>query len=175
MSKSPPPLRLFLIFLTLSALHFFSMFYRFSNAVISPDLVKDLGLNAETLGILGGAFFYSFTLLQIPMGPMLDRIGPRIVVSAILIHRGIGRIPLCLWKFIFHGLLGKDSDRSRNVLCTDGLDEGLYPLFPSGEICNPRQHPPIHRNAWEHLCGLSLGLFHFCPSGGEPCSFLPAQ
>jgi len=82
MSKSPPPLRLLLIFLTLSALHFLSMFYRFSNAVISPNLVKDLGLNAETLGILGGAFFYSFTLLQIPMGPMLDRIGPRIVISA---------------------------------------------------------------------------------------------
>ena len=43
--------------------------------------MRDLRLNAETLGILGGAFFYSFALIQIPMGPMLDRIGPRLVVS----------------------------------------------------------------------------------------------
>jgi sugar phosphate permease len=96
MSKSPPPLRLFLIFLTLSALYFFSMFYRFSNAVISPNLVKDLGLNAETLGILGGAFFYSFTLLQIPMGPMLDRVGPRIVVS---VSSFIGALGAFLFAF----------------------------------------------------------------------------
>jgi MFS family permease len=70
-----------LIFSILSALYIFSMFYRVSNAVIAPNLVKDLGLNAETLGILGGAFFCSFALLQIPLGPMLDRIGPRIVIT----------------------------------------------------------------------------------------------
>jgi sugar phosphate permease len=46
------------------------MFYRVSNAVIAPKLVQDLGLNAETLGIIGEAFFYCFALLQIPMGPM---------------------------------------------------------------------------------------------------------
>ena len=56
------------------------MFYRVSSAVIAPNLTEDLGLNAETLGYLGGAFFYSFALFQIPMGPMLDRIGPRIVI-----------------------------------------------------------------------------------------------
>lgn len=72
---------LFLIFIVLSALYLLSQFYRVSNAVIAPDLMKDLRLNAETLGILGGAFFYSFALIQIPMGPMLDRIGPRLVVS----------------------------------------------------------------------------------------------
>lgn len=57
------------------------MFYRVSNAVIAPNLIQDLALNAETLGILGGAYFYSFALLQIPMGLMLDRIGPRIIIT----------------------------------------------------------------------------------------------
>lgn len=71
----------FLIFITLSALFLLSQFYRVSNAVIAPDLIKDLGLNAEMFGMLGGAFFYAFTLLQIPMGPMLDRIGPRLILS----------------------------------------------------------------------------------------------
>ena len=57
------------------------MFYRVSNAVIAPSLVQELGLNAKTLGLLGGAYFYSFSLLQIPMGLMLDRIGPRLVIT----------------------------------------------------------------------------------------------
>jgi len=50
-------------------------------AVISSDLVADLHLNAERLGILGAAFFYSFALLQIPLGPLLDRIAPGIVIG----------------------------------------------------------------------------------------------
>src|SRR5512136_1926965 len=77
-SHSIRPSLIISIFSTLLVL---SMFFRVSNAVIAPNLVQDLGLNAETLGILGGAFFYSFTLLQIPLGPMLDRIGPRMVMT----------------------------------------------------------------------------------------------
>jgi MFS family permease len=81
MTEAPRFLKSFFIFSILSALFILSQFYRVSNAVIAPNLIQDLSLNAETLGILGGAFFYSFALFQIPMGPMLDRIGPRFVVT----------------------------------------------------------------------------------------------
>lgn len=57
------------------------MFYRVSTAVIAPDLVETFRLNTESLGVLGGAFFYSFALMQIPMGVLLDRIGPRFVMT----------------------------------------------------------------------------------------------
>ncbi len=79
-----------LIFSILSALYIFSMFHRVSNAVIAPNLIEDLSLDAETLGILGGAYFYSFTLIQIPMGPMLDRIGPRLVISSFAFIGALG-------------------------------------------------------------------------------------
>ena len=71
-----------LIFSILTGLFTLSMFYRGSVAVIAPNLIADLGLDARALGLLGGAYFYCFALLQIPMGPLLDRIGPRIVVPA---------------------------------------------------------------------------------------------
>jgi MFS family permease len=82
--------KLFLIFAILSALYFLSQFFRTSNAIIAPDLIRDLKLNAETLGLLGGAFFYSFALFQIPMGPMLDRIGPRLIISYSVILGALG-------------------------------------------------------------------------------------
>ena len=81
---------LFLIFSILAAQYVLSQFFRTSNAIIAPKLIQDLRLNAETLGILGGAFFYSFALFQIPMGPMLDRIGPRIVVSYSVLVSALG-------------------------------------------------------------------------------------
>ena len=58
------------------------MFLRVSIAVISKDLASELNLNARSLGLLGGAFFYSFALIQVAMGLLLDRLGPRIIVPA---------------------------------------------------------------------------------------------
>jgi MFS family permease len=96
--------RLFLIFSVLSTLFLLSQFYRVSNAVIAPNLIQDLGLNAEMLGFLGGAFFYAFTLLQIPMGPMLDWIGPRMIMSVSCL---IGAFGAFLFSFgdSFHSVL----------------------------------------------------------------------
>jgi MFS family permease len=90
MTESRDFFRAFLIFSVLSALYILSMFHRVSNAVIAPNLIEDLSLDAETLGILGGAYFYSFTLIQIPMGPMLDRIGPRLVISSFAFIGALG-------------------------------------------------------------------------------------
>ncbi len=58
-----------------------SMFYRLSITVISPDLARDLNLNAVQLGSLSAAFFYGFAVTQLPLGMALDTIGARTVVT----------------------------------------------------------------------------------------------
>ena len=103
--------RAYFIFPILSALLVFSLFFRVSNAVIAPNLIQDLHLNAETLGILGGAYFYSFALLQIPMGLMLDRIGPRFVVTFFPLIGALGAFLFALgetfpWVFFGRILIG---------------------------------------------------------------------
>jgi len=107
MRESPQSFRPFLIFTILSALYTLSMFYRVSNAVIAPNLIQDLGLDAETLGILGGAFFYSFALLQIPMGPLLDRIGPRVVVTSSTLIGAFGAFLFAFGNSYSAALLGR--------------------------------------------------------------------
>jgi len=83
------------------------MFYRVSNAIIAPDLIKDLNLNAETLGILGGAFFYSFALLQIPMGLLLDRIGPRVVITMFSLVGALGAFIFAFASTFIIAFLGR--------------------------------------------------------------------
>jgi len=95
------------IFVVLSALYFFSQFFRVSNAVIAPNLIQDLMLNAETLGILGGAYFYSFALLQLPMGPLLDRIGPRIIVSSFAFIGAFGAFIFAFGNSFFAVFFGR--------------------------------------------------------------------
>jgi len=95
------------VLFVLSCLFTLSMFYRVSTAVIAPNLVKDLGLDAQTLGFLGGAFFYSFALFQIPVGPMLDRIGPRIVIGSLSIVGGLGSLLFAFGQSFSVALLGR--------------------------------------------------------------------
>lgn len=71
------------IFALCAAIFIISQFWRVSNGVVANDLSRDLGLTPRSLGLLGGAFFYSFCLVQLPMGSLLDRFGARIVMSSL--------------------------------------------------------------------------------------------
>ncbi len=71
------------IFAVCAGMYIMSNFWRVSTAVIAGDLSLDLGLSPDILGLLGGAFFYSFGLAQLPMGPLLDRFGSRVVISSL--------------------------------------------------------------------------------------------
>lgn len=66
------------------------MFFRVSTGVIAHELAQDLKLTAASLGFLGGAFFYSFAFMQIPMGPLLDIIGPRTIMALFVLIGGGG-------------------------------------------------------------------------------------
>lgn len=69
-----------------------SQFYRSANAVIGPDLMTELLLTPEDLGILTGAFFLTFSISQVPVGIALDRWGPRRTIIATLCIAFIGAI-----------------------------------------------------------------------------------
>ena len=66
------------------------MFLRVSTGVIAPELTRDLNLSASSLGFLGGCFFYSFAFMQIPMGPLLDIVGPRTVMALFVFTGALG-------------------------------------------------------------------------------------
>jgi sugar phosphate permease len=97
----------FPIYFILSVLFVFSMFYCVSNAVIAPNLIRDLHLDVEGLGFLGGAYFYPFALLQIPMGPMLDRIGPRIVITFFSLIGALGAFLFANGESLTTAFLGR--------------------------------------------------------------------
>src|SRR5438874_2405326 len=41
----------------------------------TPELTKELGLTATDIGLLSSAFFWTYSLLQVPGGMVLDRFG----------------------------------------------------------------------------------------------------
>lgn len=72
--------------------YFLSYLFRVVNAVIAPDLVADLGIGPADLGLLTAAYFISFAALQIPLGVLLDRFGPRRVEGLLLVVAAAGAL-----------------------------------------------------------------------------------
>jgi len=69
---------------------FLSYTMRSINAVIAGDLARDVGLSAAELGLLSSAFFIAVAVMQLPLGLMLDRYGPRRVQVVLLSVAAIG-------------------------------------------------------------------------------------
>ena len=72
------------IYFAFAAGYLLSYLYRTVNAVISPELVRDLALNPSSLGLLTSAYFLAFAAMQVPVGVLLDRFGPRRVEPVLL-------------------------------------------------------------------------------------------
>jgi len=82
----------FRIYFPFAAGYLLSYLFRTVNAVISPELVRDVALEPASLGLLTSAYFLAFAAAQIPVGMLLDRYGPRRVESALLAIAAIGAL-----------------------------------------------------------------------------------
>ncbi|MBK9019315.1 MAG: MFS transporter [Sulfuritalea sp.] len=85
------PLNLWLrIFLPFATGYYFSYFLRNVNAVIAPELTRELGVSAADLGLLTSAYLLAFGAVQLPLGLALDRYGARRVEAALLLIAAAG-------------------------------------------------------------------------------------
>ena len=63
------------------AAFFLSFFHRVSTGAIAGDLQREFEIGAAALGTLGATYFYIYGLMQVPLGVLIDTIGPRIILS----------------------------------------------------------------------------------------------
>jgi predicted MFS family arabinose efflux permease len=80
------------IYPAFAAGYLLSYLFRSVNAVISPELSRDLSLNPSSLGLLTSAYFLAFGVAQIPVGMLLDRYGPRRVEPVLLTVAAAGAL-----------------------------------------------------------------------------------
>lgn len=90
------PQRKWIIFAVMASMYVLAYFYRVSAAVLAGDLVADLHLSAAELGKVSAALFYAFALVQIPLGPVLDRFGARWPVFLLGLVTALGALWISL-------------------------------------------------------------------------------
>ena len=69
-----------------------SQFFRVSNAVIAPELMAELAIGTETMGVVNGTYFLAFAAMQIPAGMLLDRYGARRMVPGLFLLAVAGSV-----------------------------------------------------------------------------------
>ncbi|MEZ5818194.1 MAG: MFS transporter [Hyphomicrobiaceae bacterium] len=125
--------------------YFFSYLYRAVNAVVAPNLVRDVGLTAAELGLLTSAYLLSFALFQLPLGILLDRFGPRRVQAALVATGGCGALLFSIGQDTLTLALAR-------AIIGIGFAGGLMASFKAVVLWVPEQ-----RRALANACVMSLG------------------
>jgi len=97
----------FRVYLPFALAYFLSYLFRTVNAALSPNLTRELNLDAADLGLLTGTYFIAFALSQIPLGMMMDRFGPRRVHAALVMVGAAGALLFGLGHSIGSLALGR--------------------------------------------------------------------
>ena len=93
-----------LIFCVFAFSFFISNLLRSITATLTPILTTEFNLSAGNLGLLAGGYFIGFAIMQIPVGFLLDKHGPKKIISSFLVIAIIGTLSFALAK-TFAGLL----------------------------------------------------------------------
>ncbi|MBE0501884.1 MAG: MFS transporter [Desulfuromonadales bacterium] len=116
--------------------YFISYLYRTVNAIIAPDLSRDIGLDPASLGLLTSAYLLAFGLFQLPLGILLDRFGPRRVEATLLLIAAAGALIFSQSTSLFGLVTGR-------ALIGLGVSACLMAAFKSFAIWFPADRLPL--------------------------------
>ncbi len=81
-----------LIFSVLATGYVLVYFHRVSSAVVAPELIEAFHVSGALLGVLASAYFYPYTIMQLPAGLLSDSLGPRRAVALFTLIASCGAV-----------------------------------------------------------------------------------
>lgn len=84
-TSNPPARAAAILIAMLAATTILSQFFRSSVTVLAPELIVELKLTPEALGMANAIFFFALMAAQVPVGILFDRIGVRYTVGSLAI------------------------------------------------------------------------------------------
>jgi MFS family permease len=130
------PAILLRVFIPFALGYFLSYLFRTVNAVIAPDLVRDVGVDPASLGLLTSAYFLAFAAFQLPLGVLLDRYGARRVEAALLLFAAAGAFVFARAETLTGLMLGR-------ALIGLGVSACLMAAFKAFTLWFPPERLPL--------------------------------
>lgn len=140
LGNNPTRKRWFILFLVCS-ITFINYLDRANLSVAAPFLSKEFMLDPAKMGLIFSALSWSYTVMQIPSGWFLDRLGPRLVYG----------VALCGWS-AFTGIVAFTFNFTSMIFCRLGLGFFEAPAFPANGRIVTTWFPSKER-------GLAIGAY----------------
>lgn len=123
-------IRAWAIWLVASLCLFFQFLVQLQPSAMIGELESSLALDARELGQLTSAYFLTYIVLQVPVGWLLDKVGPRIVLTISMLLTCAGMI----W-------FGYASSLGSATAARIGLGVAGAPAFPAAALVAARWFP----------------------------------
>ena len=106
--RAPPSAKVVWFGWLLGALLFsYGFFLRVAPSVMIDDLMRDLGVSATIVGNLSALYFYAYVAVQLPVGVLVDRWGPRRILAGGAVLCGLGGISFATAESLLPAYLGR--------------------------------------------------------------------
>lgn len=96
-----------LIWLLASLFYAYQYILRVIPNIIAPELMTKFNISIIDIGQFGGLYYIGYTLAHIPVGILLDRFGPKIVLPLCIILMFTGTLPLICFDEWYYSILGR--------------------------------------------------------------------
>ena len=96
-----------LIWLVATLFSLYQYFVQFSSGEIVDGLMQSFSLNAFGGGILASTYFYTYIIMQIPVGILIDRFGSRKLLSIGALIMFIGGLLFGMTHLLFLAVIGR--------------------------------------------------------------------
>jgi MFS transporter, ACS family, D-galactonate transporter len=122
------------IFAIIFVLVVINLIDRVTLSIAMPTISKEFSLEPAIQGLVLSAFFWSYALLQVPGGWLIDRFGPRALITGATVG----------WGF-FQAIAGLATGGVTLLISRVGLGAAEAPLFPAGAKLNSLWLSPKER------------------------------
>lgn len=90
-----------------------SMFYayqyilRVMPSIMLEDIMQQFNIDAVVFGQFSGVYYIGYSLMHLPIGIMLDRYGPRWIMTACILLTVIGLLPIIFAEYWIYPIIGR--------------------------------------------------------------------
>lgn len=149
------------IWLIASTFYAYQYVLRIMPSVMLTDITQQFHIDTALFGQFSGIYYVGYALMHLPIGIMLDKYGPRRVISLCILLTTIGTLPIvfstnALYLILGRGLIGVGSSaailgtfkiirmafqerlfpRMLSISVTIGLLGAIYGAGPVGYLCS---------------------------------------
>ncbi len=95
------------VWLIASIFYAYQYILRVMPNIMLPDIMQQFHINAADFGQFSGIYYIGYSLMHLPIGIMLDRHGPRKVMTVCILLTVIGLIPIIFSSHWVYPVLGR--------------------------------------------------------------------